>query len=443
MKRTLKILFSTFMVTIFFIGCGGSGSSSQKEDLAFKITTNEEFILVKERAKELISLGFTAGDGYDEIWIRDFNTFMELSCDVLDNSIIREKLLTFFSFQGTNGNIVDAYISKEQITNQVYDYIYSDIEPTLAAHKNTVETDQESSLLQAVYKYIQKTGAYDLLEVQINGITVAKRMESALEYLMNNKYNNEYGLIWGATTADWGDVQPEDDWGVLLTSESHHAFDIYDNAMLVIAMKNFIELVPASSNKWNPILEELEVSIRKHLWDEANNKFYPHIYLNGSPFPDNFTENEIFYSGGTALAIEAGLLSNEEIKISLNKMIENVNKAQASSLGLTLYPAYPNGLFENPIMSSPYTYQNGGDWTWFGARMIQQLVLNGFVEEAYEQILPMTTRVIKNNGFYEWYNIDNEPQGSSSYRGSAGVLYKAILLLDSWAGESKKILKIF
>ncbi len=32
------------------------------------------------------------------------------------------------------------------------------LEPRYAGHKNTVETDQESSLIQAVYKYIQITG---------------------------------------------------------------------------------------------------------------------------------------------------------------------------------------------------------------------------------------------------------------------------------------------
>ena len=60
-------------------------------------------------------------------------------------------------------------------------------------------------------------------------------------------------------------------------------------------------------------------------------------------------------------------------------------------------------------MMVPYGYQNGGDWTWFGARMIQQLVINGFVQEAYEQLLPMTDRVVRDNGFFEWYSLDNKP----------------------------------
>ena len=200
-------------------------------------------------------------------------------------------------------------------------------------------------------------------------------------------------------------------------------------------MKNLIEIVPEASGKWSPILKEIENNIRKYLWDKKNMKFRPHIYLDGSPFPDDFNEDEIFYHGGTAVAIEAGLLNKEEIKVSLEKMIENVKQVGAGSIGLTMYPAYPDGFFKHPILTKPYTYQNGGDWTWFGGRMIQQLINYGFVKEAHEQLLPFTDRVIKNGDFYEWYTISNEPKGSASYRGSAGVLYKASILLDDWASH--------
>lgn len=410
----------------------GLDMSVTEEKLSKKIVTNDNFFLVKEKAEDLIGSGFTAGGGYGEIWIRDFNTFIELSCEVVDQNIIREKLLVFFKFQGFDGNIIDAYIPVDKITPGAYDYIYSELEPDLAAHKNTVETDQETSLIQAVFKYIKMTDEFDLLNLEIDGMKLSERMEFALEFLMDHRYNKEYGLLWGGTTADWGDVQPEDDWGVNLTDVTHVALDIYDNAMFVIAIKNLIEMVPEASSRWSPVLAEIETNIRMHLWDTDNMKFHPHKYIDGSPFSDDFNENDIFYHGGTAVAIEAGLLSKDEILISFEKMIENVEAIGAGSIGLTMYPAYPDGSFKNTIMSEPYTYQNGGDWTWFGGRMIQQLVNYGFVEEAYEQILPMTDRVIKNNGFYEWYSILNEPKGSASYRGSAGVLYKAIKLLDEW-----------
>ena len=49
------------------------------------------------------------------------------------------------------------------------------------------------------------------------------------------------------------------------------------------------------------------------------------------------------------------------------------------------------------------------------------------------QLLPMVQRVQKNDGFYEWYSVDNKPRGSGTFRGSAGVLGKAIEMLITWA----------
>ena len=61
--------------------------------------------------------------------------------------------------------------------------------------------------------------------------------------------------------------------------------------------------------------------------------------------------------------------------------------------------------------------------------MIQQLVAHGYIEQAYREILPMVERVQHNNGFFEWYTVDNQPRGSGTYRGSAGVLGAAIRML--------------
>jgi len=200
--------------------------------------------------------------------------------------------------------------------------------------------------------------------------------------------------------------------------------------MLLIALDNMMEIIPESKAKWQLIRENISKNTMKYLWDKKNQKFIPHVYLDGSPFTADFNENEIYYHGGTAVAIEAGLLSKKQIKISLDKMVTNVKASGAGSIGLTLYPPYPKGFFENKNMY-PYGYQNGGDWTWFGARMIQQLIKNGFVKEAYEQVQPMLKRVKDNNGFYEWYSVDNKPRGSGTFRGEAGVLFSAIVMFEN------------
>lgn len=425
--KTNSSYFILALMLLFWGACNQSLKTNKV--LIQQIQQDENFAFTKAKALEIVKTGFNAGDGYGEVWIRDYNTFIELSAEVFEPEILKENLLVFFKLQGNDGNIADGFIPKEKITGHGYDYIYSDLEPRYAGHKNTVETDQESSLVQAVYKYVNATGDESILNENIDGKTVAERLEWAMEFLMQHRFNEKYGLLWGATTADWGDVQPEHDWGVYFTDETHYAIDIYDNAMFLIALDNLMELIPATKGKWQTIRNQIAENSREHLWDAINQKFIPHIYLADSPFPADFDENQIYYHGGTAIAIEAGLLSKEEIKISLEKMIANVKASGAGSIGLTMYPPYPEGFFKNKGMY-PYGYQNGGDWTWFGGRMIQQLIKNGFEQEAYEQIQPMVQRVKDNDGFFEWYTIDNQPNGSGTFRGSAGVLYKAIKMFE-------------
>ena len=434
----MKNYYPLILLLLAF-SCVAQNSKKAKRALANQIAKNEYIPFVKSKALEVMKTGFNAGDGYREVWIRDYNTFIELAAQVFPKEDLKEKLLVFCRMQGEDGNIIDGFTPIEKVGKVAYDFSYSKLEKRYAGHKNTVETDQESSLVQAVYKYIQLTGDNSILAEKVGEKTVAERLEWAIDFLMQHRFNKQYGLIIGATTADWGDVQPEHGWGVVLDNNTHKAIDIYDNAMLVIALNNLTEMIPSTKQKWNPIKESIAQNCRKHLWDSEKQKFIPHIYLEkGSPFPADFNESEIYYFGGTAIAIEAGLLSDKEIKISLDEMIKCVKLAGAASIGLTLYPPYAKGLFVNKIMTQEYSYQNGGDWTWFGGRMIQQLIRYAFVQEAYEQVQPMLKRVKDNNGFYEWYSVDNKPRGSGTFRGEAGVLYAAIAMFENLNHKEKK-----
>ena len=413
-----------------------SNCSGNNKQLAEKILNNSDLTFVLEKAKYILKKGLTAGSGYGEVWIRDLNTFIELALEVQDRAQLRRSLLVFFHFQPKNGNIIDGYIPAEK-ANVAYKYIKSPTMPNLLGHKNTVETDQESSLVQAVYKYVKKTGDYSILSEEINGLSVTRRLSIALNYLLEHRYDDGYGLIWGATTADWGDVQPEHPWGVELDSSSHLAIDIYDNAMFIIAIENYISLIPSEASeqkRWQSVADKIKENTRKHLWDRQLHKFRPHIYLEGSPFPEDFDEDRIYYHGGTAVAIEAGILSKGEVLQVFNDMVNNKMFTGAASIGLTVYPPYPAGFFKNKSMRS-FSYQNGGDWTWFGGRMIQQLIEHGYIEQTYQECLPMLERVRVNDGFFEWYTVDNKPSGSGTFRGSAGVLGKAIQMFLYWANE--------
>lgn len=158
--------------------------------------------------------------------------------------------------------------------------------------------------------------------------------------------------------------------------------------MFIIALDYLAQMTkePSKADKLKILRTNVARNVRTHLWDVQKQKFRPHIYLDKSPIPAGFDESKVYYHGG---------------------------------------------------MGKPYIYQNGGDWTWFGARMIQQLIVNGFEKEAYAEIRPMIDLVIKNSGFYEWYYVDGKPHGSAQFKGSAGTLAKAVQMLKAWAEKNK------
>jgi hypothetical protein len=432
MKKSFSIIPFIAGITAPVFLSGNVTAQDNARTLAATVLADSRLDTVQARALRLLT-GFSAGTSYGEVWIRDFNTFINGSLQVLPHDQVKEMLLLFFRMQGTDGNIPDGVIPREKATVG-YQYRYSDLAPQWAAHKNTVETDQESSLIQAVRKYIAVTGDEAFLFLVINDKTILQRMEASMAYLLKERWSEKYGLIKGATTIDWGDVQPETGWGVAINEKTKWAVDIYDNAMFVIAIQDFLAIKPKNYQEqrdWRKIATDIRKNVRKHLWDNRAQKYIPHLYLSGSPFSPSFNEKEILCTGGTACAILAGFHTPKEIAAINRQMTQAAAKEKFATIGITVYPPYPAKEFPN---MHPYVYQNTGDWTWFGGRMIQALIINGFIQEAVAELKPMTDRVIAQNGFFEWYDVQTgTPKGSGNFRGEAGVLSDAITLLKKWA----------
>ncbi|CAL1517187.1 GH36-type glycosyl hydrolase domain-containing protein [Chitinophaga sp. MM2321] len=432
MKKTLLITVITVLLTPVIFSLQTHAQTKDPGTLAKSILADSRLDTIQARALQLLT-GLSAGTSYGEVWIRDLNTFIKGSLQVLPKEKVKEMLLLFFKMQGSNGDIVDGFIDKKK-AYVGYEYRYSDLAPEWAAHKNTVETDQESSLIQAIRKYIDITGDQSILTEEVAGKTVLQRMDNALSYLLKERWSAKYGLITGATTVDWGDVQPETGWGVRINDKTKWAIDIYDNAMFVIAIKDFLAIKPdnyTSTKNWGEVAAGIRKNVRKYLWQPAAQKYIPHLYLNGSPFSKTFNEAAILYTGGSTCAILAGFHNKEEIAAINRQMVQAAAKEKYATIGITVYPPYPAAEFPN---MHPYVYQNAGDWTWFGGRMIQALIANGFINEAVDELNPMIERVIAHKGFYEWYDVQTgAAKGSGDFRGEAGVLYDAITLLKHWA----------
>jgi glycogen debranching enzyme len=456
-----SFLFKSCLLSALLLGIAVQPSTAetkseraQNQLFAQRVLADKDLDDLTQRARALLKTGLNAGSTYPEIWIRDFATFMEISCEVNDRESIRKSLLLLLRFQRADGNIPDGLSQREVKTDVPPPYLPPEVKaslkttiltwrevienprvPDYQAFKNSVETDQETSLVQAVHTYIKKTGDKAILNEVVDGRTMLEHLDDALDFLMEQRFSPKYGLVFGATTIDWGDIAPEDNPGAVFNDKTHRAIDIYDNAMFLLAIDDMVAMAGPKSDlakKWKKVGRGIRTNARKHLWDTKSQKFIPHIYLGESPFPKDFDENAVWYHGGTAVAIQAGLLNKDEIAASLQAMRLNIKQVGGLTVGITNIPVYPKGLFVNGNVD-PWVYQNGGDWDWFGGRMVQALVQQGFGPDAYLELLPMVQRVKRHNGFYEWFDLQDKPRGSGTFRGSAGVLGKATEMLQSWA----------
>ena len=61
--------------------------------LARAILADSDLTVALDRAHTLLKSGFNAGSGYGEVWIRDFNTFIELALTVNDPATIRARTI--------------------------------------------------------------------------------------------------------------------------------------------------------------------------------------------------------------------------------------------------------------------------------------------------------------------------------------------------------------
>ena len=158
---------------------------SAEKMLAEKIQKDITLHQVDSMARAVIGQGLNAGSGYSQIWARDMNTFIEVACEETDHQLLRQAILLFFALQQPNDEMIDGYVLKPEFTWYDDTPYYSDAAPDHVAFKNTVETDQETSLIQIVGKYIRKTGDKSILSENVAGRTVLERMDDMVDYLIS------------------------------------------------------------------------------------------------------------------------------------------------------------------------------------------------------------------------------------------------------------------
>jgi hypothetical protein len=356
--------------------------------------------------------GFAAGTNYPQIWLRDANTIIPASRYFYDKTYLTSWLEEHLAFQKEDGSLEDWIDSQGK------------------SDKNTTETDQESSAVQAAFQVYEMLGP-KWLEKTISGEKIINRLEQALLYVLQKQWNEERRLVVGAHTADWGDVDmvDTDQQAIYVDSCTHWTADIYDQSMFYQACLNLAEMMDAlgetkRASFWRDKAQLIKDNTNRWLWQEDKGFYRVHIHLDD--LTHMFDEDDLFAMGGNIQAVISGLADEEKSGRIIQEALRRQEEFQVSTISGTLLPPYPKGFFKHPLLDDPYEYQNGAQWDWFGGRLIYAMFENGFIDLAKEKLLEIISKNVKNRGFFEWDSREGVGMGSDFYAGSAGSMGKAL-----------------
>jgi hypothetical protein len=360
--------------------------------------------------------GFAAGAGYPQIWIRDANTIIPASRYFYPALYMHSWLDELLCYQEPDGSLPDWFDSRG------------------LTDKNTVETDQEASAVQAGRQVYELLGT-EWNNRDIRGVQARERMERALEFVLKDRFDAVHGLIKGAHTADWGDVEMEDaDQSAIYAGETTRwTADIYDQSMFYQAANDLAHEFERSGPKdkaglWRNRAEAVRRNATKWLWQE--DKGFYRVHVHAEPWRHDLDEDAMFAMGGNAQAMISGLAGepgDDKRRRIIEQALARQKEFGVSTISGSFLPPYPAGFFKHPALDETYEYQNGGQWDWFGGRLVLAMFESGFSREARENLLEIARKDIANGGLYEWDTKEGLGRGSDFYSGSAGSLARALV----------------
>ena len=355
---------------------------------------------------------FAAGTTYPQAWIRDTATMTGYA--------------RYFYPLGDLQGIIDRFFLAQSRQGEVQDWV----DTAGRCDKNTVESDQEASLVLAVWPLALDDPGW--LAGKIAGASRLQRLDMALEWLWRNRLDAQRGLIWSGFTADWGDVERSyaDGRAIKLSDRSRRTFSTYAQALFIQAAQKLALMAgrlgdKGMMGKWRQREIAVSAETRRQLFLPDKGYFLVHR-VEGKDDVLRWERN-ILAVGGNAEAMRAGLLAQKEIARLLQLLEERRTQYRLRSVSYTLLPPYPAGFFPHPLLRSPWSYQNGGEWDWIGGRLILALYQAGFRAEAEKYLQEIAVRNLAEMNIFEWSDRAGMGQGASFFAGAAGILGEAIL----------------
>jgi hypothetical protein len=373
--------------------------------------------------------GFGAGEAYPQIWLRDSSWIVDAAAAYYAQESLTSWLDLHLAYAEKGGRLRD-WVARGPAEG------FREWAPRVQERNgvsfdtNTNESDQEPSAALAHCRTERVLGARPGTDAGERASRL-KKLVSAMEALIRDREDTKTGLIWSGLTADWGDVSPvyPDQRAIYRDAKTPRTLSLYSNVMAYAALDCLAALDGPKSTQevLSGRAKRLKNRIRSAFWMKDLGFF--RIRLPLDPEPAGFSDDgQRFALGGNALAALFGVADDPQAA-SIFEAAERLRVSQRfQTISTTLIPPYAAGVFLHPAMREPFRYQNGGQWDWFGAVLVEAEFERGFSEQARVHLDQIASRILAaGTGLHEWYGPGGSPEGSSGYAASAAALYNAVV----------------
>jgi len=378
--------------------------------------------------------GFRPGKLYLEMYVRDIAWGMEAAQYYYPDEYLREPIEAFLRRQYTDQT---ASLDGDFGVLAGSGAIGGIITPEGHSNKQTITSDEETSLIHAAYLYYTITQDDAWLGSTIADLPVIERLNLAADWLYSHRFDTDSGLFWRGHTVDWGDVKFEEstNYTDYDPAGDHLTASIYDQALAYLALTELAELNAvvghtARADEWRDKARSLKEATNARLWQPDKGFYRTHLHI--TPLEHDFDEAAMV-SISNALAIYAGLTDFDQSQAILRNLERVRLESDADKPGLSIYPYYPNkwpDLFFDYLGMGYGNYQNGGVWDWWGGVQIKTEFLEGFAGEATEHLLQVANDWHQHPGnIIEWQSTTDPEhhEGSHYYSAAAGTMGSAII----------------
>jgi len=372
--------------------------------------------------------GFGAGEVYPQIWLRDSSWMVDAAAASYPAEALTSWLDLHLATAERSGRLRD-WVAPGSVAAFREWAPRAQEKAGVVFDTNTNESDQEPSAALAWCRFERLSGPDARRGEGREGRVEA--LVSAMDALVRERTDPASGLIWSGLTADWGDVSPlhPDQRAIYLDPKTPRTLSLYSNVMAWAGLDCLASLEGPAPRQQALAARaaKLREGIRTSFWMETRGYF--RIRRTLDPLPKGFEDEDArFALGGNALAALFGVADDVQAA-SIFAVAERLRTESGfSTISTTLIPPYAAGTFRHPAMREPFQYQNGGQWDWFGAPLVQAEFERGHSEHARAHLDQILTRTLRAGpGLHEWYGQDGSAKGSPAYAASAAALHNVIV----------------